>query len=151
MKLYHSLILLFVCVLSAHATTFTVTRTDDRSNEEYCFRWKVSGNADQTGNIGIYEFFPSTAPPITISGRATTTSGRGIANVIINLADGTSINRRTRTTSFGYYIFRDLPGDGQTYILSVKDRRFHFLQSVKFFYNPLQDATFNLVGDRINR
>jgi hypothetical protein len=150
MKFYHSLILLFVCVLSAHATTFTVTRSDDSNVDDYGFIWKVGGNADQTGNIGIYEFFPS-APPITISGRATTTSGRGIANIIINLADGTSINRRTRTTSFGYYSFRDLPGDGQTYVLSVKDRRFHFLQSVKFFYNSLQDATFNLVGDRINR
>ena len=69
----------------------------------------------------------ATAAGATISGRALTSNGRGITNVVISLTDSQGNSRMARTTSFGYFEFRDVP-TGDSYIIEAKAKRFKFGQ-----------------------
>jgi hypothetical protein len=66
-----------------------------------------------------------TAANASISGRITTAQGNGIRNVIISLTTPNGGIISTRTGTFGYYRFEDLPV-GETYILSVSSKRYTF-------------------------
>ncbi len=61
-----------------------------------------------------------------ISGRIRTAFGRGIANVIVTVSNQNGeLLQATRSSSFGYYTLRDL-AVGESYIITVKSRRFIF-------------------------
>lgn len=93
-------------------------------------RVEAEGNANMsaqfmTGTYNVTTFVP-TAAAASISGRITTGSGRGIANVTLQLtssATGETIFARSNT--FGNYSFADLRS-GEAYILSVSSKRYAF-------------------------
>lgn len=70
------------------------------------------------------EFIPSAAN-VSISGRVSTANGNGIRNVVITLTKPNGEILSTRTSSFGYFRFDEIP-IGETYIISVASKRFTF-------------------------
>ncbi len=81
----------------------------------------------------------TTAATVTVGGRVTTAIGRGIRNVVIRMTDEDGNIRSAVTTSFGYYIFTDVPA-GKTYVLTAKGKRFTFNQPT-FVLNVDDDMT----------
>lgn len=84
-----------------------------------------------------------TAANVIISGRVTTASGRGIGNVQIIFTDSNGNSKTAQTTAFGYYRFDDVTA-GETVTLTVKARRFKFVQStiVRTTNESIADADF---------
>ncbi|MDQ3129811.1 MAG: carboxypeptidase regulatory-like domain-containing protein [Acidobacteriota bacterium] len=94
-------------------------------------------------DIGAFEVqLAPTAATVSVSGRVTTASGRGISNVRLTLTDSNGEVRTTKTTSFGYYRFADVRA-GETYFLSAIGKRFSFSQ-------PTQVLNINEETDAIN-
>ena len=65
------------------------------------------------------------AADVSISGRVTTAEGRGIRNAVITLTDLNGNPRNVIAGVNGFYRF-DAVETGQTYILSIRSRRFQF-------------------------
>ena len=59
-----------------------------------------------------------------------TSTGRGIRNVMVRMTDGSGATRTAVSTSFGYYRFTNVPA-GETYIFTVKGKRFEFAHSTQ--------------------
>lgn len=68
-----------------------------------------------------------TAASVSVGGRVTTASGRGISKATVSVTDGSGNVLTTATNSFGYYNFAELPA-GETYIFSVRAKRYQFAQ-----------------------
>ncbi len=67
-----------------------------------------------------------TAADASLRGRLLTPTGRGLSNAVVTLTDTNSGEvRRVRSTSLGYFNFRDLES-GDFYILSVQSKRYTF-------------------------
>lgn len=95
----------------------------------------ASGNGSDVGAFEVQAV--PTAANVSVSGRAMTSSGRGIRNVIIRLTDEDGIVRTATTTSFGYYRFEEVAA-GETYIISASGKRFTFSQPSRVL-NILED------------
>ncbi len=65
------------------------------------------------------------AASASISGRVSTLFGNGVTNAILTITDSSGVSRSTRTGSFGYYRFDEIEV-GQSYVLTVTSKRFHF-------------------------
>jgi hypothetical protein len=76
-----------------------------------------------------------TSASVSVSGKVTTFSGRGIRNVIVTLTDNEGNVRTTLTGSFGSFHFTDVEV-GNTYILQVQAKKYSFP-------NPVQVVTVN--------
>jgi hypothetical protein len=86
--------------------------------------------------FAVVNGFAPTAAESSISGRATTASGRGIRNVVIQINGGNLAEPKyARTNQFGYYRFTGLDA-GQTYVLNVSSKRYSFA-------NPTRVITLN--------
>jgi type VI secretion system secreted protein VgrG len=96
-----------------------------------------------TNNINNVCNLGPTAAAVSISGRVTTASGRGIRNVTITMIDASGNERGAQTTAFGYYHFNDVMA-GETITLTAKARRFRFNQSsiVRTTNESVTDAIF---------
>ena len=73
-----------------------------------------------------------TAANVSIGGRVVTADGRGIGNARLVLTDGSGAVRETRTGSFGFYQFADVP-IGATYVLTVYSTRYAFDEPTRVF------------------
>jgi hypothetical protein len=80
-----------------------------------------------------------TAATVSISGRVTSITGRGIRNVRLTLTDSSGQIRTATTTSFGYYRFDDVQA-GETYVLTATGKRYTFSQPVQVL-NVTEDAS----------
>lgn len=80
-----------------------------------------------------------TAANASISGRVTTSNGRGIRNARLILTDAFGQTLTTQTGSFGYFRFEEIPV-GATYVLTVSSKRFTFTQS-SIIVNLTEDFT----------
>ena len=76
-----------------------------------------------------YPDLAPTAAGVSVSGRVTTPNGNGLRNAIITLTDSTGNVRTARTGTFGYYRFDDIEA-GQTVVINVTSKRFHFTPRV---------------------
>ncbi len=66
-----------------------------------------------------------------IGGRITTASGRGIANVSVQISGGNLTEPKyARTNSLGYYRFQTL-AIGQTYVISISSKRYSFTKPTR--------------------
>lgn len=103
-----------------------------------------TNNAGQAVISGIFaNAFPvtvATSLTVTVSGRVSTASGRGIPNVVITLTDPAGNMRMARTSSLGYYRFKGVAA-GQAVNISARAKR-------SIFNQPLQ--TLNINEDAIN-
>jgi hypothetical protein len=59
-----------------------------------------------------------TAAGVTVAGRVTDESGRGLRGAIVSLTSSDGISRTIRTSSMGYFSFDDVTA-GQTYVANV--------------------------------
>lgn len=66
-----------------------------------------------------------TAATVSVSGRVLTPAGRSLMNATVLLTDGSGNTRATQTSAFGYYRFDEVEA-GQSYILSVRSKRYQF-------------------------
>lgn len=82
-----------------------------------------------------------TAAGIAIAGRVMTSDGRGLRNATVTLTDSQGMTLRTLSSSFGYYSFNDVPA-GETYIIGVTSKRFHYASQVVFAFTDLTETDF---------
>ncbi|MDQ6785984.1 MAG: carboxypeptidase regulatory-like domain-containing protein [Acidobacteriota bacterium] len=89
-----------------------------------------------------------TAASVTVSGRVITSAGKGIRNVLVTMTDSSGTARTVFSTSFGRFSFTDVSA-GETYIFSVRAKRFTFGQNAQVFSinEDVDDILF--VGDPI--
>ncbi len=80
------------------------------------------------GGWGI-EFFAPTSARVSVSGRVLNAEGLGVRNADVVITDVNGVSRTVRTGSFGYYSF-DAVEAGETYIVSVRSRRYRYTSRV---------------------
>ncbi|HEX3101425.1 MAG TPA: carboxypeptidase-like regulatory domain-containing protein, partial [Pyrinomonadaceae bacterium] len=66
----------------------------------------------------------SSSRGLTVSGRVTSSDGRGIRGATVTLVDGDGLAMTTTTSSFGYYTFDDVAA--ATYTIAVSSRQYRF-------------------------
>jgi len=89
------------------------------------------GTLDIRDGTGYRQYTVSLSPTaanVSVSGRVTTASGRGIKGVRITLTDLTGNIRSAISTAFGYYHFDEIRA-GETVILAAQAKQFRFSQS----------------------
>lgn len=108
----------------------------------FAFSDTVLNTVGNGPNISHLEFCFSNlmilASHTSVGGQITDNSGRGLRNVsvtILNIND--SSTQTTKTSSFGYYQFNDLPV-GDSYLVTVRSKRYVFNPDTQFF--TLNDA-----------
>jgi hypothetical protein len=86
---------------------------------------RPSGGAFALSN-GFWNFAPSGPnDSVTVSGRVFTTQGLALRNAVVVMTDPQGAQRMATTSSFGNYQFDNVV-IGQTYILSVRSKRYRF-------------------------
>lgn len=70
-----------------------------------------------------------TVASVTVTGRVLTADGRGIRGAMLALTDQNGNVRQSTSSTFGYYRFIDVSA-GETYVLSIRAKRFQFGQPV---------------------
>lgn len=106
---------------------------------------------DVQGNLTTYTYTDAvTAALVSISGRVTTSKGRGILNVRLTLTDSNGEVRTARTTSSGYYQFTDVEV-GQTYVLSAAAKHYTFSQPVRVINANQETDAVDFVADSENK
>lgn len=99
----------------------------------------VSGEIQ--GGWGI-EFLGSTSARVQVSGRVLNSEGIGIRNAEVVLTDTNGISRTIRTGSFGYYSFDQIES-GETYVVSVRSRRYRFTSRVVQLTDSVSELNFH--------
>lgn len=100
----------------------------------------VAGGFIQDTSYSIHSgfwtpIFAPTAASVSVSGRVMTTDGRGLKNAVVVLADMNGYTRTARTSTFGYYHFKEVDV-GQTYIFNARSKSYQFTpQTVSVFDN----------------
>jgi len=61
---------------------------------------------------------------VTVSGRVTSSDGRGVRGAMVTIVGGDGVARTTATSSFGYYTFGDVAA--ARYIIAVASRQYRF-------------------------
>ena len=92
-------------------------------------------------DIGALDDPALTASGVTVSGRVLTAEGRGLTNAFVTLTAPDGTFRVVRTTRFGSYRFDDV-AVGETYVISVRSRRFLFAPRVLQVFDELTDINF---------
>lgn len=107
--------------------------------------YKIEGTAGQTAaggitNAGAYSIrggfwspnpLGASAANASISGRVAAAGGMGLRNIKVTLSGGNLLTpRTTRTSSMGYFTFDDVLV-GETYFISVENRKYRFQQPVQ--------------------
>ena len=97
---------------------------------------------DSTNNR-VLRFAPAgtTAASVSVSGKVLTDGGRGLTGAIVTLTDSQGATRTAGTTTFGYYHFDEVAA-GQTYIVSIRSRRFSFAPQVINVTEDVHDLNF---------
>ncbi len=87
--------------------------------------------------------FAPTAAEVTVSGSVKTAAGRGINNVFISMTGANGETRTIQSSSFGFFRF-DNVAVGETYIFTVKAKRFTFAQPtlVRSIFDDTDDINF---------
>jgi hypothetical protein len=88
------------------------------------FQFNEGNPADATSDGSVHVLGP-TAANVGIGGRLLTAYGQPVSNTRVTITDMNGESRSTLSSSLGYYRFEDVEV-GQTYLVSVKTRRFRF-------------------------
>lgn len=102
------------------------------------------GSNNHTFDTGF--FIPVSSAGATVSGRVSLAAGNGIRNVQVALVEADGTLHVTKTSSFGYYRFDDIPA-GQTVIVSVASKRYSFNPSARVVTLNDDLADFDWVSD----
>jgi len=82
----------------------------------------------------------STSRGVTVSGRVTSSDGRGIRGASVTIVDGDGFARTVTTSSFGYYTFDDVAA--ATYTIGVASRQYRFASRTVEVGDNLADVNF---------
>ncbi len=86
-------------------------------------------------------FVPPTAASVTISGRVFTIEGRGVKGGLVTIKDQAGAVRSVTTDQFGVYRIENVE-PGQTYVITVRSRRFSFPAKIVTINDNLTDVDF---------
>lgn len=75
-------------------------------------------------DISVQNFVP-TAAIVSVGGRAATADGQAISKAIISISDEGGNTQTAMTNSLGYYFFDHVEA-GQTYVISISNKRYQF-------------------------
>jgi hypothetical protein len=93
-------------------------------------------------NVASGFWSDSFASSLTVSGRVTTSEGRGVRNARVTITDNQNLTRQVLTGRYGSYRFENV-APGQTYDIGVMSRRFQFTsQTVAVNNNSLSGVDF---------
>lgn len=81
------------------------------------------------------------APPVTVSGRVTSQSGRGVTGAVVSMVDSVGAKRVATTSTFGYYIFTGVPS-GLNYTITPTAKRYTFTPVNMTITTDLTDLNF---------
>ena len=102
-----------------------------------------------TGEGSVYMFYwgppGPTAAGSKLSGRVLEPSGRGLRNATVVLTDSSGNTQTAQTGTFGNFSFSDLPS-GETYVLSVKSKRFVFTPEAVSLFSDLEGLVIRASG-----
>ena len=106
----------------------------------------ATGSTSALPNISLQSGFwvaqPAVSPPtIMVSGKVTTPSGQGLRNVIVTLIDSLGARRTAISSSFGIYIFDNVP-PGDTYVMTVTSKRYRFSPKIIQINSSLTNVDF---------
>ncbi len=106
---------------TSNGGTFDVTGTSGQA---------LAGTNSTGGNYGVrggfwQGSFAPTAAVVAVSGRVVTAQDRGIFKVRVTLTGANGVSRSVQTNPFGNFRFDDVEA-GQTYIISVRSKRYQF-------------------------
>ncbi|MET0754141.1 MAG: alpha-amylase family glycosyl hydrolase, partial [Pyrinomonadaceae bacterium] len=87
----------------------------------------------------ILSNFAPTAANVSIGGRVVTAKGNGIGKIQVSLTDTNGNIKRALTNPFGYYYFEGMAA-GETYIISVRNKRYQFVAPAQFVF-AVEDLT----------
>lgn len=82
------------------------------------------GTPNSTAGNGTVTVLIPTAANASIAGRVATATGNGIRNAVVTLTDANGAMHTTRSSTFGYYHFDNIPIG--TTVISVSSKRFTF-------------------------
>jgi uncharacterized delta-60 repeat protein len=82
----------------------------------------------------------------SLSGRVTTSDGRGISRARLTLVDGASGTRYAQTNPFGYYRFTDVSG-GQNYNVSISSKRHRFAEPSRVIFVNANVTDVNFIAN----
>lgn len=109
----------------------------------------AAGTNSTGGQFGVrggfwQGFFSPTAAMVALSGRVLTAKTRGISKARVTLTDANGEARSILTNPFGNFRFDDVEA-GQTYIISVKSKRYQFANEtqVVFVSDEITGLDFN--------
>jgi len=118
------------------------------SGSEIMLRWEdvqeatVFSHGIAIDDVTVTFLLAPTAAPVSISGRATTSSGVGIGGAILTLTGGSLTGPVVaRTNPFGYYQFDDVPAGG-TYLIEISSKRYSFSPATQVI--NVQDSVSNV-------
>ena len=82
------------------------------------------------GSAGKINPLGTTAAPVSISGRVTTSAGMGISRATVKLIDRRGNSRTVLTNTFGFFAFDDVTV-GRTYIIEVNSPRYKIANNTR--------------------
>lgn len=82
-----------------------------------------------------------TAAGVAVTGRVSTSDGRGVQNAVVTMTGPSGNTLTARSGAFGYFRFEDVPS-GLTYVVSVASKRFSFVPQVINLNEGLVDMEF---------
>jgi hypothetical protein len=91
------------------------------------------------------DVFAPTAAVVSVQGRVLTANGRGIPNASVQVTTPRGEIRTARANPFGYYRFTELEA-GQTYVFSVRSKRYVFAPQVVGINEDLTGLNFIAIG-----
>ena len=96
----------------------------------------------------LAENLTPTSANVSVSGRVLTANGQGIRNARVTLTNSTGAPRTAVTSSFGYYRFDEVEV-GQTYVVSVRSKRFRFASDTQVLSvnDEISDLTFTALPE----
>ena len=84
---------------------------------------------------------PVTAASVSVSGRVFANQERGLSGATVTLTNSAGNTVSTRTSSFGYYRFSEVPV-GETVTIEVKSKRYNFEPHVLNLTDEIEDLDF---------
>lgn len=92
--------------------------------------------------VARYLFTSPTAASVTIGGRVVNSPRIGIGGAVVTIANSNgTLNKTAITNSFGYYRFEDITV-GETYIITVRHKRYSFTPQVLNVFENCEDVNF---------
>ena len=107
----------------------------------YPFTITTNGGGNSVATNYSIMILPPTAASVSVGGRVLNVDRNGVFRAVVTLTDMNGETRTAITNPFGYYRFENI-SVGETYILSVRSKRYQFAPRVVSVVDELNDLDF---------